>query len=395
MRIGIVTHVYPPAGRRPGIPGIFIPPFARALIDRGHQVWVVAPGQEDSLAWEDGLLVRRFGAQVPAGGLGGLQATRPADWLLLGRFLRRGSRALHRMLAQEGADLLLAYWAFPAGLLCAWATLCRPIPYVVWALGSDIYLAARLPGLRQMVSWALRRAAVRYANGPALCRAVEQLADRGCQFLPAARPLPEPEPVALAPDRVHLLFAGRLEPVKGPDILLEAAKKLAERELDFHLWMIGEGSLRASLAQTIQQSGLADRVTLLGFVSDSRLAGYLAAADLLVVPSRSESMPLVVGEAARFGTPVVVSDVGDLGPLVRERRAGLVVPPEQPERLARAVVRALEERGRSAFSAGLRGLAGLYGLESAVTRFLTDAARLGLGSAAACRRPVWEGDHGE
>lgn len=373
MRLGLVTHVYPALRGTGSIPGIFIPPFAQAVSERGHRVWVVAPDQQQSLQEEDGILVSRFAVSVPPGGLGALRASSPSDWWRLAQFLRRGNRALRHMLITEGADGLLAYWAFPSGLLCRWVQRSYAVPYAIWALGSDIYQAARVPGLRQAIVWSLRGASVRYANGPALCRTIEGMTGLLCKFLPAARPLPPPEPPDADGAAVHLLFAGRLEPVKGPDILLEAASLLANDGLNFHLWMVGEGSLRDTLQTTIAQHGLGDRVSLLGYVSDGRLAGYLSAADMLVVSSRSESMPLAVTEAARFGTPVVVTDVGDMGPLVRRHQAGLAVPPQRPDLLTSAILEIAQSQTAHAFADGLQTLSAAYSMESSVDCFLEDA----------------------
>lgn len=372
MRIGLVSHVYPAPSGSGSIPGIFIAPFGQALAARGHSVWVVAPGMPAGSSEEDGLLVHRYSAPAPEGGLGTLQARRPLDALQLLGFLRRSAAALDRLLSQGETDALLAYWAFPAGFLCRWAARRHGVPYAAWALGSDIYQAARVPGLRQMIAWGLRGAGARYANGPALCRAVEELAGAPCAFLPVARPLPEPQLPPLTNKAAHILFAGRLEAIKGPDLLLRAAARLVKSGVDFHLWVVGDGSLRAQLEEIVAATDLAGCVSLEGYVSDARLAGYLQAADLLVVPSRSESMPLVVTEAARFGTPVVVTDVGDLGPLVQQHRAGLVVPPERPDLLAEAMRQALSNRTAAATAAGLAELAEMYALETAVARFLAD-----------------------
>jgi glycosyltransferase involved in cell wall biosynthesis len=372
MRLGLVSHVYPAPSASGSIPGIFIAPFGQAVAARGYSVWVLAPGTPAGASEEDGLEVHRFQAPAPKGGLGTLQARRPLDALRLLGFLSRSAWALDHLLSQGKTEALLAYWAFPAGFLCRWAARRHRVPYAIWALGSDIYQAARVPGLRQMIAWGLRGAKARYANGRALCRAVEDLAGASCGFLPVARPLPEPQLPSLTGRVKHILFAGRLEAIKGPDVLLQAAARLVDSGLDFHLWMVGDGSLRRQLQETIAATDLAGHVSLEGYVSDARLAGYLQTADLLVVPSRSESMPLVVTEAARFGTPVVVTDVGDLGPLVRQHGAGLVVPPERPDLLAAAMRQALTRPEAVDAAPGLAALAEMYSLDTAVARFLDD-----------------------
>jgi glycosyltransferase involved in cell wall biosynthesis len=106
-----------------------------------------------------------------------------------------------------------------------------------------------------------------------------------------------------------VLFMGRLNPIKGPDLLLEAFCAIAPKHPEFHLVFAGpDGGLLGSLQETAQKRGLADRVHFIGYVAGSDKADAYRAADLLVIPSRQEAMSIVVLEAGIVGTPVLLTN---------------------------------------------------------------------------------------
>ena len=76
-----------------------------------------------------------------------------------------------------------------------------------------------------------------------------------------------------------------------------------------------------------------------GRLADAELYALYAACDCVVIPSRSESIPIVLSEALQAGKPLIVTDVGDMGSIVREHHLGEVVPSEDPPSLARAMQR--------------------------------------------------------
>ncbi len=106
--------------------------------------------------------------------------------------------------------------------------------------------------------------------------------------------------------RPLLVFFGRLDPVKGPDLLLEAFLRIASRFPDWNLVFAGPDW---GLARTLQlrAAGLAERVRFIGHVPLSDKSSLLSAASLVVVPSRSEAMSLVALEAGACGTPVLMT----------------------------------------------------------------------------------------
>jgi glycosyltransferase involved in cell wall biosynthesis len=133
-----------------------------------------------------------------------------------------------------------------------------------------------------------------------------------------------------------LLWVGRMEYVKGLHVLLEACHHLEGRNLDYHLYLVGDGSLRSTLESTRQTRELSKRITFVGPVLHESLADWYRAADYMVLPSRSEGVPNVLREALACGTPFVASRVGGI-PELAEGDANRLVPPEDPEALAEAL----------------------------------------------------------
>jgi len=138
----------------------------------------------------------------------------------------------------------------------------------------------------------------------------------------------------LPPEGPLCLFAGRLTPQKGPEILLEAWTRCPET--DAHLCLVGDGSLRPALEARAAAGPSPDRITFAGAVEEA--ADYLRAADLLVLPSRAEGMSNVILEAMACAVPVITTDLaGNRDVLGVERTRGWLVPPEDPGALAEAI----------------------------------------------------------
>jgi len=107
-----------------------------------------------------------------------------------------------------------------------------------------------------------------------------------------------------------VLFMGRLNAIKGPDILLQAFFQLVESFPDVHLVMAGpDGGMQAQLEYVVRQKGLADKIHFIGYVSGKEKSDAYHAADMLIVPSRLEAMSIVALEAAVCGTPVVMTNI--------------------------------------------------------------------------------------
>jgi glycosyltransferase involved in cell wall biosynthesis len=106
-----------------------------------------------------------------------------------------------------------------------------------------------------------------------------------------------------------ILFMGRLNPIKGPDLLLDAFCRVANQFPAYHLVFAGpDGGLLNNLQQTTKERGMSDRVHFVGYVAGQDKVNAYHEAHFLVIPSRQEAMSIVVLEAGVSGTPVLLSD---------------------------------------------------------------------------------------
>jgi D-inositol-3-phosphate glycosyltransferase len=157
--------------------------------------------------------------------------------------------------------------------------------------------------------------------------------------------------VGLPPDEHVVLFAGRVQPLKAPDVLVRALAEMAGRGLPVPLLVVlggpsGNPHAVAELTALAASLGVAGRVVLRAPVPRTELADWYRAADLVAVPSRSESFGLVAAEAQACGTPVVAAHVGGLRTVVVDGISGLLVRGHDPRRWADAIAGLLADPER-------------------------------------------------
>jgi D-inositol-3-phosphate glycosyltransferase len=151
--------------------------------------------------------------------------------------------------------------------------------------------------------------------------------------------------LGVSADERVVAFVGRIQPLKAPDVLLRAAAKLPEVRVLVAGGPSGSGlAAPDGLVRLADELGIADRVTFLPPQSREQLVNVYRAADLVAVPSYSESFGLVAVEAQACGTPVVAAAVGGLPVAVRDGVSGALVEGHDPDDWAQAIS-AVFERG--------------------------------------------------
>ncbi|WP_367889960.1 D-inositol-3-phosphate glycosyltransferase [Serinicoccus kebangsaanensis] len=220
------------------------------------------------------------------------------------------------------------------------------------AEGESPEPAARIAGEQELVD----RADALVANTPAEARDLVELyaaAPDRVHVVPPGVALETFRPgdrgqarreVGLPADAAVLLFVGRIQPLKGPDVLVRAAGELVRRDLSWRDRLVvavlggpsGSGLARpGALRQLADEEGIDDLVRLGPPVSREQLATWMRAADLVTVPSHHESFGLVAVEALACGTPVVAARVGGLPQAVGD--AGVLVDGHDPGDWADAI----------------------------------------------------------
>lgn len=172
-------------------------------------------------------------------------------------------------------------------------------------------------------------------------------------------PIPREEAkrqLGIAPGNRNILFAGRIEPLKGIDTLLQAMALIQRRRpaavenvcvaiVGGDPWSDDPDDEMARLQALRRELDIHDLVTFLGSKDQEILPFYYAAAEMVVMPSHYESFGLVALEAMAMGTPVIASEVGGLAFLVRDGETGFHVPSRDPEALAESIYRLLTDDG--------------------------------------------------
>jgi teichuronic acid biosynthesis glycosyltransferase TuaC len=239
-------------------------------------------------------------------------------------------------------DLIDAHYFYPDGVAAVLLgrTLGRPV--VVTARGSDLNLIAGYAVPGRWIRWPAQRADGLIAVSKGL---KERLVEFGVGaervtvlrngvdlelFRPRDR---EAARQALGLTRPTLIAVGNLVPLKRHHLMIEALAHLP----DVELLIVGEGPEAAAIERLARERCIADRVRLLGRVSQDRLPAIYSAADILLLVSRHEGWPNVLLESMACGTPVVVSDLLGITDIVGAAEAGRIIADVTPGRIADAV----------------------------------------------------------
>lgn len=310
--------------------------WARFLTERGHEVHIIGDPVGD----------HPRSAEIPVHSLDVDRFRGP--WIL------RTTLALNRRLRELRPAILHMHYltALPAPVLL------RFRPFIVSVWGADILgekgLAAEGRQIRFLKTLVLRRAHAVLATSEFLAAATRRYAglraDRVTvypwgvdlyQFQPVPRADPSPErdtPIVIG-------FVKHLEPKYGAEYLIRAIPSIRARHPAIRVLVLGSGSLRAQLEHMAASLSVSDVVSFYGKVPHDEVPRYMTEMDIFVMPSvhESETFGIAAVEAQAMGIPVVATRIGGVPEAVLENRTALLVPPRDPEALAQAVVRLIEE----------------------------------------------------
>jgi glycosyltransferase involved in cell wall biosynthesis len=147
---------------------------------------------------------------------------------------------------------------------------------------------------------------------------------------------------------LRILTVGRLVAVKGHSILLDAFARLLADNVDATLTIVGDGPLRSELEEVAKRLGIDDRVRLAGRIGQDDLLAYYEAADVFVLTSLAEGIPVVLMEAMATQLPVVASDITGIPELIRDGQEGILVPAACADRFAEALAALAQDPERRA-----------------------------------------------
>ena len=138
----------------------------------------------------------------------------------------------------------------------------------------------------------------------------------------------------LPPQSLICTAVGRLVPVKGYDLLIEAVRQVAAQIPQLYCLIVGEGECMEELSNQIKDAGLQDRVLLTGYQDRNNVMPILKSSDIFAMPSRYEGTPIALLEAAAMGLPIIAAAAGGIPELVTNQEHALLVEPNNPAALA-------------------------------------------------------------
>jgi len=266
-----------------------------------------------------------------------------------------GAAGIVRQLRHAGrCDVLLAQDILPEGLAAVLLGRWIGVPAACLGRGTDVHGLTHASSMtRGMVRWTLERVAGIGVVAAALGETLNRVAGTAaCTLLEDGIDLEHFAPgcarnarraLGIDADTRLVLYAGRLVDGKGLDTLLDAFGLLRATVPHAMLALVGSGRLLTALERRAVAQGQGDAVRVVGEVAQRRIADWMRAAEVVVLPSEAEGFPNVVREALACGRPVVATPVGDV-PRVLTADAGRLVPPRDPAALAHAIADVLGKR---------------------------------------------------
>jgi glycosyltransferase involved in cell wall biosynthesis len=149
---------------------------------------------------------------------------------------------------------------------------------------------------------------------------------------------------SLLEDDLAIIFVGRIEKTKGPERLLDCIPYLKKTNHSFKIFFAGQGTYKLNLEKCAMTKHNEANVTFLGHVTYEKLSYFYNMADVLVLPSETEGVPMVILEALACGTPVVASNVGGIPDIVVDGINGIVIDDLSPEKLTSAIIEIISKK---------------------------------------------------
>jgi len=370
MNILIVTTSYPINEDGSEAAGSFVQDFARELVTQGHTVSVAHPGNQTSTKIQNKITLYSFA--VPHLPLSTLKPTQVKNWKAILSALRAGHKTVEKAAMEINADNILALWSLPSGFWARSAAQKLNIQYSCWSLGSDIWTLGKIPVIKTVLKSVLKDSQYLYADGDQLCSDVEKLSNKPCEFLPSSRVLPRQHARKNNKAPYRLCFLGRWHENKGIDLLVDALQQLHDDDWSLieSFTLAGGGPLNDTVLTAMQKLSANSRpCRTLGYQNNKEASKLLFHSDIVIIPSRIESVPVIFSDAIQANCAVVATPVGDLPALINKFRCGLLTESTKTSDIADGI-RNIIRTNITTYTSGIESATDYFSLESGVKKYI-------------------------
>ncbi len=335
MRLLLLTHCYP--SNSSDIRGSFFLELVSSLRSHGVEIQILTPSWNDEN--EMNYRVNSNGAQIitfPWSGryLGEIALLNPFNWIQIVKFFFHWKKSLEVLLDKgEGWDLVIAAWGFPAGLLFNLSIL-SPYKKVIWWLGTDVH-KFNTTLLRPVMKHVASRANENWSSAKNLGKILERVIKSDVIFAPLVASNEISKQQNASNSKFVVVSIGRLHPIKGFDVAIDAIKILLREGVDLEYRIIGDGPDRDKLIKKCCEYN--KNIKFLGHLEHDAALYELLAANCLLISSRAEALPVVFFEALHAKTRVVSTDVGDVELCLNGTELGVVSANDDSVSLASAI----------------------------------------------------------
>lgn len=331
-RICIITSSYPRTKDDPRNEGVWIRDFALLLSKKGFKVDVISPYKKGSKNDLSGINVHFFPWLHTEFGLSSLNPKNLLQFVRLLSVLILGSFYTVNFIKKNNIDVCFAMWIVPSGIFAFLTKIFFKKPYFVLSLGSDVYRIHDYPFGEFILKKVLKNADKLFADGKELIQIIESLSKRKCEYIGTGRVLEnikkEITYTKFDSSKINFIFLGRYHESKGVDLLVEAISTLDEKEKAnclFHIF--GGGPLEKKIKQMVNDRNLEKNTFINSYVKGEEIFSYLSNSDFVIIPSRSDSLSMVLFESIQAKKPLIVTNVGDMERIITKYEIGYVVEP--------------------------------------------------------------------
>jgi len=269
--------------------------------------------------------------------------------------------AVWRLVKREKIDLINAHWILPAGFSCFFVSKLLKKPLVLTTHGPDIY-ALLMKGFFSPISKKIVKGAdcltatslitakimadsaeIDHEKISVISMGVDSDLFEPSQKLKEEGRIKLSKKIHLKPSRPVILFIARLAKHKGADYLIEAMPEIIRKFPKTNLIIVGQGPEKESLKKLAIQLKVNDNIYFLGKVPNKELPYYYNQADVFVLPSLREGLPVVLMEAMSSGCPVVATNIAGNPDMIESGQNGFLIKTKSPKKISKAILDILSD----------------------------------------------------